>query len=90
MLVYNKQLNYNNISSRPLNEAHLGVFCYYWGHFLLMTKKFKSIEQQIEILRERGLIINDYNKAFEFLYTHNYYRVSGYKLIMLICTASSL
>lgn len=84
MLAYKKQLNYNgnNISSRPLNEAHLEVFCYYWGHFLLMTKKFKSIEQQIEILRERGLIINDYNKAFEFLYTHNYYRVSGYTLTL--------
>jgi len=48
------------------------------------TKPFLSIEQQIELLRSRELIITDdeYDKAKDFLLNNNYYRVSGYTLTM--------
>ena len=48
----------------------------------MSTKVFKSIEEQIEILQERGLTINDLDCAKDFLYRNNYYRVSGYSLTL--------
>lgn len=48
------------------------------------TKPFLSIEEQIELLRSRGLIIPDdqYDTAKDFLLNNNYYRISGYTLTM--------
>lgn len=45
-------------------------------------KNFKSIEEQINILRARGLLITDVEKAKEFLLKNNYYRISGYSLTL--------
>ncbi len=45
-------------------------------------KAFKNLDEQILILKERGLIINDERQAKDFLYNNNYYRVSGYSLTM--------
>ena len=48
-----------------------------------MSKKdFKSYEEQLDILRKRGLRIDDDNKAIEFLKNNNYYRISGYSLTL--------
>ncbi len=42
-------------------------------------KVFKTISQQIEILKERGLIIEDEEKARQYLLTNNYYNIiNGY------------
>ncbi|WP_249028893.1 Abi family protein [Tannockella kyphosi] len=38
-------------------------------------KPFKSIDEQIEILKERGLIIDDYEFAKKYLLHNNYYNV---------------
>ena len=38
-------------------------------------KSFKTIEEQLEILRSRGLTIDDEDVAKEFLLWNNYYRV---------------
>ena len=46
------------------------------------NKGFKTIDEQIEILRSRGLTINDEAKAKDFLLHNNYYRVSGYSLTL--------
>jgi len=45
---------------------------------------FKTLDQQIEILRSRGLIIKDedYDSAKQFLLKNNYYRISGYSLTL--------
>lgn len=44
-----------------------------------MKKEFKTIEEQIQILKERGLIINE-EKAIEILTENNYYYlINGYK-----------
>ena len=46
-----------------------------------MTEKdFKSIDEQIAILRGRGLTIIDEARAKQFLLRNNYYRISGYSL----------
>jgi len=41
-------------------------------------KLHKSIKEQIELLKSRGLIINDDEQATEVLSRINYYRLSGY------------
>ena len=44
-----------------------------------MEKDFKTIEEQIEVLKARGIIINDEN-AKEILTENNYYYlINGYK-----------
>lgn len=48
-----------------------------------MTEKtFKTVEEQISLLRSRGLLINDESKARDFLLRNNYYRISGYSLTL--------
>ena len=48
----------------------------------MADKDFKTIDEQIEILRSRGLIIEDEAEAKDFLLRNNYYRVSGYSLTL--------
>ena len=48
----------------------------------MADKDFKTIEEQIEILRSRGLSIEDEAEAKDFLLRNNYYRVSGYSLTL--------
>lgn len=48
----------------------------------MSTKDFKTIDEQLEILRSRGLIIDDENIAKDFLLYNNYYRISGYSLTL--------
>lgn len=45
-------------------------------------KGFKTLDEQIAILRSRGLVIEDADDAKEFLLLNNYYRVSGYSLTL--------
>lgn len=45
-------------------------------------KDFKTIAEQIEILRSRGLKIENESKARDFLLRNNYYRISGYSLTL--------
>ena len=47
-------------------------------------KEYKTIDEQIELLKSRGLIINDedLNEAKDFLMRNNYYRISGYSLTL--------
>lgn len=47
-----------------------------------MPKDFKTIDEQIEILKSRGLHIENEELAKEFLLYNNYYRVSGYSLTL--------
>jgi len=45
-----------------------------------MSKPFKTVEEQIEILKSRGLIIQDEERALLFLKNNNYYElINGYK-----------
>jgi len=40
-----------------------------------MDKPFKTIDEQLEILKSRGMILTDENKTREYLLYHNYYNV---------------
>lgn len=48
----------------------------------MAQKDFKSLDEQIAILKSRGLNIPDETAAKQFLYHNNYYRVSGYSLTL--------
>ena len=45
-----------------------------------MSKKtFKTLEEQIEILKSRGLIVDDLDYAKDILLRENYFFISGYR-----------
>lgn len=47
-----------------------------WGLFM---KEFKTLDEQIDLLKSRGLIIHDEDKAKRYLLTNNYYNIiNGY------------
>lgn len=46
------------------------------------VKPFKSLEEQVEILKSRGLIIEDTQFAISTLKYINYYRLSAYSLTL--------
>lgn len=78
VLCYNK----GNKSPGPLiNFMHTwGLSVYIRGS--AMPKDFKTIKEQMEILKSRGLKIDDEATAAEFLKYNNYYRISGYSLTL--------
>ena len=45
---------------------------------------FKTIDEQLEILRGKGLVINDYDKSSEILLRENYFFLNGYRSPFLI------
>lgn len=47
------------------------------------NKIFKTLDEQIEILRSKGLIINDEYKAKEVLLRENYFFISGYRHLLM-------
>ena len=49
-----------------------------------MSKKtFKTIDEQLEILRSKGLLINDVDKAKSVLLRENYFFISGYRHLFM-------
>ena len=49
-----------------------------------MGKKiFKSLEEQIDILKSKGLVINDYEKAKKVLFKENYFFINGYRHLFM-------
>ena len=49
-----------------------------------MTEKiFKTIDEQVDILKNKGLIVNDEKKAREILFRENYFFISGYRHLFM-------
>ena len=48
-----------------------------------MVKEFKTIDQQIDILKKKGLIIEDIDKAKDILLKENYFFLNGYRHIFM-------
>lgn len=46
-------------------------------------KTFKTLDEQIEILRSRGLVINDVEKAKNILLRENYFFINGYRHLFM-------
>lgn len=49
----------------------------------MASKVFKTLDEQIEILRSKGLIINNTEEAKEILYRENYFFISGYRHLFM-------
>ena len=49
----------------------------------MKEKTFKTLDEQIEILRSKGLVINDENKAKEILLRENYFFLTGYRFLFM-------
>lgn len=49
----------------------------------MRVKQFKTLDEQIEILKHKGLIINDEEYAKEILFRENYFFLSGYRHVFL-------
>jgi len=49
----------------------------------LANKVFKNLEEQIQILKDKGLIINDVTYAKEILLRENYFFIMGYRHLFL-------
>ena len=49
----------------------------------MKQKVFKTIDEQIDILKNRGMIINDVDKAKELLLRENYFFINGYRHIFI-------
>ena len=49
----------------------------------MSTKVFKTIDEQVEILKEKGLVIDDVDKVKDVLLRENYFFVSGYRHLFL-------
>lgn len=49
----------------------------------MRTKQFKTLEEQIEILKHKGLVINDEAYASEVLFRENYFFLSGYRHLFM-------
>lgn len=45
----------------------------------MRVKIFKTLDEQIEILQEKGLVINDYDKTRMTLFRENYFFINGYR-----------
>jgi abortive infection bacteriophage resistance protein len=49
------------------------------GGFNMGKKTFKTLDEQLEILKNRGLIIEDVDKAKDILFRENYFFINGYR-----------
>ena len=49
-----------------------------------MEKKFKTIEEQMQILKNKGLIIEDEYETKEILLRENYFFINGYRHLFMI------
>ena len=50
---------------------------------MLVEKEFKTIDQQIDILKKKGLIIDDYDMVYDILLKENYFFINGYRHIFM-------
>lgn len=53
------------------------------GDYMKNSKIFKTLEEQIEILKGKGLIIHDEKKTKEILFRENYFFISGYRHLFM-------
>ena len=62
------------------------VGCWWVGDIL--EKKFKTLDEQIDILKSRGLIIDDVEEAKDILLRENYFFVIGYRHLFMNSVSS--
>jgi hypothetical protein len=69
----------------PLHDAHQGRFLIFWASYVQKEvrvskpKDAKTYLEQLDILKARGLVVDDEAFALHCLEHHNYYRLSPYR-----------
>ena len=53
------------------------------GDSMSSSKVFKTLDEQVDILRSKGLIVSDVDKAKEILLRENYFFISGYRHLFM-------
>ena len=48
-----------------------------------MEKLFKTLDEQLEILKSKGLIIEDEEQTKEILLRENYFFINGYRVLLM-------
>ena len=48
-----------------------------------MAKTFKTLDEQIEILQRKGLVIQNVEETKDILLRENYFFVSGYRMLFM-------
>lgn len=49
----------------------------------MKNKEFKSLDEQISIMKNKGLIINDIDKTKDILLRENYFFINGYRMLFM-------
>ena len=49
-----------------------------------MQKDFRTIDEQVEILQKKGLIVEDIDEAKEVLLRENYFFLNGYRHLFMV------
>ena len=47
------------------------------------NKVFKTLDEQVEILKSKGLVVNDVDFAKDILLRENYFFISGYRHLFM-------
>ena len=55
----------------------------YFIKVILVIKEFKTIDQQIDILKKKGLIVDDLDMARDILLKENYFFLNGYRHLFM-------
>ena len=50
----------------------------------MTNKMFKTLDEQIDILRSKGLVVNNEDEARQILFRENYFFISGYRHLFMI------
>lgn len=53
------------------------------GDSMAKNKIFKTLDEQVEILKSKGLVIQDERKAMEILFRENYFFINGYRHLFM-------
>lgn len=49
----------------------------------MMDKKFKTLQEQVEILKSKGLIVEDFDECVNVLLRENYFFINGYRHLLM-------
>ena len=65
--------------AKPLNNAQIGGSFFYYTHMKTsFTKPYSSPEQIVQILKSRGMLMDDERKVENYLLNIGYHRLSAY------------
>ena len=71
------------VPAKPLHNAQIGGAFYFITLMAAFTKSYSSPFELVQLLKSRGLIINDEQRAEAYIQNIGYYRLSAYMLPFL-------